>query len=98
MVGDPHTYPFIYPYFYQSERKLYLNVLNDGERIGCKVAVTNKGQNALERIEWMATAGSVRQYAKWLAGIGLAPDRTIVVDSNPSTQKPLWNIAAARTI
>lgn len=67
VVGDPHTYPFIYPYFYQSERKLYLNVLNDGERIGCKVAVTNKGQNALERIEWMATAGSVRQYAKWLA-------------------------------
>lgn len=86
VVGDPHIYPYIYPYFYQSERKLYLNVLNDGERIGCKVTITNRKSTPLETLEWTAVAGNVRQYAKWLAGDGLASRRTLVVDSNPRTQ------------
>lgn len=86
VVGDPHIYPHIYPYFYQSERKLYLNVLNDGERIGCRVTITNRKAVPVETLEWTAIAGDTRQYAKWLAGEGLAPGRTLTVDSNPRTQ------------
>lgn len=87
VVGDPHVYPFIYPYFYQSERKLYLNVLNDGERIGCRISITNNGKNALGALEWSVSSGDVRQYAKWLDGIGLAPGRTLLIDSNPGSQE-----------
>lgn len=87
VVGDPHVYPFVYPYFYQSERKLFLNVLNDGERIGCRVSITNKGAHALGTQEWTASNGDTRQYAKWLDGVGLASGRTLVVDSNPTTQE-----------
>lgn len=87
VVGDPHVYPFIYPYFYQSERRLYLNVMNDGERIGCKIEIKNKGANPLGALEWSVISGDKRQYAKWLEGVGLASDRTLVIDSNPGTQE-----------
>ena len=89
VMGDPHVYPYVYPYFYQSERKLYLNILNDGERIGCKVKITNHGAHPLEKVEWTAVAGDVRQYARWLATNGLAAGRTLIVDSNPRTQKAI---------
>lgn len=87
VVGDPHTYPHIYPYFYQSERKLYLNVLNTGERIGCNIAITNNREHKIDTLEWTVIAGKNRQYAKWLSGIGLAPSRQLIIDSNPSTQQ-----------
>ena len=87
IVGDPHVFPYVYPYFYQSERKLYLGVLNDGERIGCRVSIKNTGASTLERLEWTASSGDIVQYAKWLSGIGLTAGRTLVVDSNPSTQE-----------
>lgn len=87
VIGDPHTYSFIYPYFYQSEQKLYLNILNDGERIGCQIVIKNTGAYALNTLEWVAIAGKKRQYAKWLEDVGLAPGRKLVIDSNPSTQE-----------
>ena len=85
--SDAHTYPFVYPYFYQNDKRLYLNILNTGERIGCKVSITNGSGYAIDQIEWTATSDNVRQYAKWLAAVGLPSGRTLVVDSNPATQK-----------
>ncbi len=86
-IGTPHVIPFVYPYFYQSERKLYLNILNEGEKIGCRIEIKNNNQTALQKLEWVCTSGKHRQYAKWLEGIGLASGRTLVVDSTPSAQE-----------
>ncbi len=88
VIGDPHVYQFVYPYFYQSERKLYLDILNEGERIGCRVEIKNiKTGESLKTLEWVCSSGKSRQYAKWLEGIGLAPGRTLVIDSTQSDQE-----------
>lgn len=86
-IGDPHVIPFVYPYFYQSERKLYLNILNEGEKIGCRIEIKNNNSEALTKLEWVCTSGTHRQYAKWLAGYGLAAGRTLVIDSTPMSQE-----------
>ena len=85
--AEAHVYPFVYPYFYQNDQKLYVNILNTGERIGCEIKITNNSGSALNYVEWMATNGERRQYAKWLANIGLENGRTLVIDSNPNTQR-----------
>lgn len=85
--GDAHVYAYTYPYFYQSERKFYLDMENTGAQIGCVIAIKNTGTHALEKLEWVATSGDHKQYARWLEGVGLAPGRTLIVDSNPSTQR-----------
>ncbi len=88
IIGSPHVYSYTYPYFYQSESKLYVGILNEGERIGCRIEIKNKRSSAnLGTLEWVCNSGSVRQYAKWLAGIGLAPGRTLVVDSTRNAQE-----------
>lgn len=86
-VGEPHVIPFVYPYFYQSERKLYLNIYNEGEKIGCRIEIKNNRQSALQKLEWVCSSGTHRQYAKWLEGTGLASGRTLVIDSTPSNQE-----------
>jgi len=85
--SESHVYPFVYPYFYQNDQKLYVNILNSGERIGCTIKITNGTGDLLNFVEWTASNGEKRQYAKWLASIGLENGRTLVVDSNPSTQR-----------
>lgn len=87
VVGDPHTYSYTYPYFYQSEKKLYLDVFNQGETIGCMVEIKNNRNYPIETLEWSVSSGKKRQYAKWLADVGLASERTLIVDSEPSTQR-----------
>lgn len=87
VVGSPHVYAFIYPYFYQSESKLYLDILNEGERIGCRVKIKTLQSAPLTSLEWVCSSGSKRQYAKWLAGIGLAQNRSLVIDSTPNKQE-----------
>lgn len=87
VVGSPHVYAFVYPYFYQSESKLYLDILNEGERIGCRVKIKTLQSAPLTSLEWVCSSGSRRQYAKWLAGIGLAHDRSLVIDSTPNKQE-----------
>ncbi len=86
-IGQPHVYSYVYPYFYQSERKLYLDILNEGEKIGCRIEIKNKKSTALQKLEWVRNSGKTRQYAKWLNGIGLASGRTLVVDSTPNSQE-----------
>ena len=85
--AEAHVYPFVYPYFYQNDQKLYVNILNTGERIGCEIKITNNSGSALNYVEWTVTNGERRQYAKWLASIGLENGRTLVIDSNPNTQR-----------
>lgn len=88
IVGEPHVYQYVYPYFYQSERKLYLEILNEGERIGCRVEIKNLQPSArVNSLEWVCSSGKRRQYAKWLEDIGLAPGRTLVIDSTESNQE-----------
>lgn len=87
--SDAHTYPFVYPYFYQNDNRLYVSILNTGERIGCNIKVTNGNSSALSFVEWTATCGDIRQYARWLYGVGLDSGRTLEVDSNPITQKSI---------
>lgn len=88
VVGSPHVYQFIYPYFYQDENKLYLNILNSGERIGCRIEVKNTSAvKNIDTLEWVLSSGNHRQYAKWLDGIGLLPGRTIIIDSTQSGQE-----------
>lgn len=91
VVGSPHVYAYVYPYFYQSESKLYLDILNEGERIGCRVKIKNIQANALTTLEWVCNSGKRRQYAKWLDAIGLASGRTLIVDSSPSSQEATVN-------
>ncbi len=91
--GEAHVYSYSYPYFYQAERRFYVNIENTGARIGCTVSIKNTGTAPLERLEWVASSGDHRQYAKWMAGYGLAPGRTLIVDSNPSSQRAVIEIA-----
>lgn len=85
--SNAHVYSFTYPYFYQNEHRLYLAINNTGERIGCKVNITNTGAVSLPKCAWTVTSGNIRQYAQWLENIGLEPHKTLVVDSNPSSQE-----------
>lgn len=82
-----HVYPYVYPYFYANDHRLYVNILNSGERIGCKVQVKNNTGQTLNYVEWTSTCGDIRQYARWLDDLGLENGRTLEIDSNPSTQK-----------
>ena len=88
IIGAPHIYSYTYPYFYQSESKLYIGILNEGERIGCRIEIKNKRVSAsLGTLEWVCNSGSTRQYAKWLSSVGLAAGRTLVVDSTRNAQE-----------
>ncbi len=90
IIGGPLVYSYVYPYFYTSESKLYLKILNEGEKIGCKIQITNKKQSSnLSKLFWYCEAldDETRQYAQWLQGVGLEPNRTLIVDSNYSSQK-----------
>lgn len=81
-----HVYPFVYPYFYANDHKLYVNILNSGERIGCNIKIVNKTSSSID-IAWVSTCGQIRQYAKWLEASPLPTSMTLEIDSNPSTQK-----------
>ncbi len=87
--AEGHVYPYVYPYFYANDNKLYVNILNSGERIGCKVEIYNNTGSTISYIEWLSTCGNTRQYARWLDNIGLENGRTLIIDSNPSTQEAI---------
>lgn len=90
IIGDPHIIPFYYPYFYQSQQKLYLDLFNDGDRVGCKVIIKNNRLTSIDRLSWTVESGKRKQYAEWLGGGSiLASGRTLIIDSRPQTQEAI---------
>jgi len=90
VIGEPHQFPFYFPYFFQSEQKLFLNVFNRGETIGSIIEIRNIGAAALDHIEWnVDSENNIRQYAAWLSppfsSLRLEPNTALIVDSNPRT-------------
>ncbi|MCL2599337.1 MAG: hypothetical protein FWD76_05480, partial [Firmicutes bacterium] len=89
VIGEPHQYPYYYPYFFMREQSLVLQLFNSSERTGCVVEIKNTSGHPVDRCAWQVNSdNNVAQYAKWLAGtVKLEDGRTMIVDSNPRTMR-----------
>lgn len=87
---NPLYLPYYYPAFYQQGQRLYVNINNIGDEIGCVVKITNKNITPLTRAFWTVDSGNKRQYAEWLAGTTkLEQNRTLIIDSRPLTERAI---------
>ena len=93
-----HVYNYTYPYFYQTDRKLYLVINNGGSKIGCMIKITNNSSVPLTKTTWTATSeNGAQQYASWLNGTTLEAGRTLIVDSDTASQRAVVEYQGSST-
>lgn len=100
-VGEPLVYPYTYTYVYGGRDTFEIDIPNYGRETGCKITITNTGDNVLDDIEWYLDSSYVDDYgvqhtdtqrSKWL--LGLRQGDKLEVDSNATTQQAsvIYNI------
>lgn len=85
--GGALVHPYVYPYFYTEGALLKTKILNEGEPIGCIVEITNKGTTPLSQIGYSVyDKDDNLQRCRWNIPDGLAPGRTLIIDSRERSQ------------
>ena len=87
VAGETHVYNFTYPYFYAIGDLLTLELLNNGQSIGCEIMIKNTASYPLISIDYTVYDDkSNQQKSKWNLPYGLESGRMLKVDSRIKSQ------------
>jgi len=86
---DATILPFYYPFYFYSSGKIGLRINNENDETSCRVEVTNRTGDVLNRCAWVAYyADGTRQYAEWMAGANkLRDSKRLIVDSEQGNEQ-----------